>query len=112
MVIKKVLPEIDVKAISSVMSEIFKQYVICKCTVSNPDREQYQRDVESAVNLLADEEKDLITHKFMVSEYIKDYQVYNFMIDPPISKDTFMKIRASAFYKLAILFQERGILQL
>jgi hypothetical protein len=38
--------------------------------------------------------------------------VYNHILEPPVSKDTYTKIRTRAFYKLALALADRGLLKL
>jgi hypothetical protein len=111
--VKQIIPAIDMKSVISTMNEIFKQYIVCKCTASqNQSRVEYKCTIEEVVSMLPDPEKELITVKYMQSEYIKDFQVYNFLLEEPIGKSTYQKIRASAFYKLIIAFEEKGILKI
>ncbi|WP_438769112.1 ArpU family phage packaging/lysis transcriptional regulator [Brevibacillus sp. JB24b] len=68
-------------------------------------RKAYCSLVERAVNNLPRKERYLIEERYMCreAEYITDYNVYNFKFDPPISKDTYRKIRKKAFRKLAMV---------
>ncbi|MEF3312559.1 transcriptional regulator [Paenibacillus sp. GYB004] len=82
-----------------------------KIAIHNVDiqkqRRMYCERIERAVSRLHPKERLLITERYMKEdfngEYVKDYQVYNFKFNPPISKDTYTKIRWKAFYKLALI---------
>lgn len=66
-------------------------------------RKSYCERIEKAVRRLPRMERFLIEERYMSddAEYITDYNVYDFKFKPPISKDTYTKIRWRAFYKLA-----------
>lgn len=76
--------------------------------ISNSDekerRMKYCERVERAVKRLPRLERFLIEERYMTvdSEYITDYNVYNFKFQPPISHVTYSNIRWKAFYKLAL----------
>lgn len=67
-------------------------------------RKAYCERVERAVRRLPRMERFLIEERYMSddAEYIRDHNVYCFKFQPPISKDTYAKIRWKAFYKLAL----------
>ncbi|WP_218832042.1 hypothetical protein [Paenibacillus campinasensis] len=111
MIVKSVTPQFDKNQLLNAMKSLFEQYDICKRTPGNPDRDEYASAVESAVERLSDKEKELITQRYMIDYYRKDYQVYSFILDPPISKETYMKIRHRAFSKLFIMLSEKGIVR-
>lgn len=71
---------------------------------SQAARRAYCERIERAVKRLPRMERFLIEERYMAddSEYITDLQVYNFRFQPPVSKDTYAKIRWKAFYKLAL----------
>ncbi|CRF29094.1 Uncharacterised protein [Mycobacterium tuberculosis] len=49
-------------------------------------------------------ERFLIEERYMCSDadYLTDYNVYQHKFQPPISENTYAKIRWRAFYKLAL----------
>ncbi|AKF92701.1 ArpU family phage packaging/lysis transcriptional regulator [Brevibacillus laterosporus] len=78
--------------------------------IHNVDMKSYQKNycewIERAVKRLHPKERLLIEARYMREDYdgdyVKDYQVYNFVFNPPISAATYDKIRWKAFYKLAL----------
>ncbi|MFH0070966.1 hypothetical protein [Peribacillus sp. NPDC056705] len=109
--VQSVVPQIDKSNLLAVMRQVFKQYDFCKRLPRNTERDQYISAIESAVHQLPDKEREVVTQRYMIDLYRKDYQVYNFILDPPVSKDTYSKIRNRAFIKLFIILSDRGILQ-
>lgn len=82
-----------------------------KVAVFNVDekarRKAFCERVERAVRHLWPHERLLIEERYLKphdknGESIKDYQVYNFVFNPPIGKDKYTKIRKAALYKLAL----------
>lgn len=67
-------------------------------------RRSYCERIERAVKRLPRLERFLIEERYLSedSEYITDYNLYCHKFQPPISKDTYAKIRWKAFYKLAL----------
>jgi ArpU family phage transcriptional regulator len=67
-------------------------------------RKSYCERVERAVKRLPPMERFLIEERYMTadSDYITDHNVYAFKFQPPISANTYVKIRWKAFYKLAL----------
>jgi ArpU family phage transcriptional regulator len=69
-------------------------------------RKRFCERIERAVNRLHPKERLLIEHRYMkedyADEYVKDYQIYNFVFNPPVSAGRYKKIRWQAFYKLAL----------
>lgn len=61
---------------------------------------KFCRRIEQAVEKLQPEEKLIIQERYM-KDYAKDYQVYNFVFNPPISHNTYRDIRRKALIKLA-----------
>jgi len=75
-------------------------------------RQTYCRMIESIVERLGEREQTLIRERYMKEDDVFDYKVYNYVLDPPVSKDTYTKIRTRAFYKMALAFADRGLLTL
>lgn len=75
-------------------------------------RKQYCEIIESIVERLGDREKTLIRERYMKQDDVFDYKVYNHILEPPVSKDTYTKIRTRAFYKLALALADRGLMKL
>jgi ArpU family phage transcriptional regulator len=67
-------------------------------------RRQYCERIERAVKRLPRMERFLIEERYMCSdaEYLTDYNVYMQKFQPPISENTYAKIRWRAFYKIAL----------
>lgn len=69
-------------------------------------RRAHCEKIEKAVRRLHPKERLLIEERYMKDDYqgqyIKDYQVYSFVFNPPITAKTYDKIRWKAFYKLAL----------
>ncbi|MFW5438951.1 ArpU family phage packaging/lysis transcriptional regulator [Paenibacillus apiarius] len=56
--------------------------------------------IESVVSQLHPMEKMIIEHRYM-KEYVKDYQVYSFVFEPPIGEKMYRKIRWNAVRRVA-----------
>jgi ArpU family phage transcriptional regulator len=69
-------------------------------------RKRHCEKVELAVRRLHPKERTLIQERYMKEDfeegYIRDFQIYNFKFNPPISAGTYKNIRWKAFYKLAL----------
>ncbi|MFH0067513.1 ArpU family phage packaging/lysis transcriptional regulator [Peribacillus sp. NPDC056705] len=76
--------------------------------IYNADQRIYRKNfcerIERAVSRLPKKERSLIQERYMQqeSDYLTDYNVYCFKLQPPISEKTYSKIRWKAFYKLAL----------
>ncbi|MNW68306.1 hypothetical protein D3C74_470420 [compost metagenome] len=57
-------------------------------------------------------EQQLVRERYMRRDEVYDYTVYNHVFDPPVSKDTYVKIRSKAFYKMALALTDLGLLSL
>ncbi|QCT04111.1 phage transcriptional regulator, ArpU family [Paenibacillus algicola] len=75
-------------------------------------RKQYCDTIDLMVERLSEREQRLIRERYLKQDDVYDYKVYNHMLEPPVSKDTYAKIRSRAFYKLALAFADRGMLHL
>lgn len=75
-------------------------------------RKAYCEKIERAVNSLYQKERLLITERYMKDEYMNDLKVYSFIFNPPISKETYSKIREKAFYRLALRFDDLRLLEI
>lgn len=75
-------------------------------------RKHYCEIIESIVERLGEREQTLIRERYMKQDDVFDYKVYNHILEPPVSKDTYTKIRTRAFYKLALALADRGLLKL
>lgn len=69
------------------------------------EAERVVKLVEQAVDQLPDIERELIQLRYMSKNhnYINDYTVYEIQLDPPVSSNTYRKIRSEAFSKLYIM---------
>jgi ArpU family phage transcriptional regulator len=67
-------------------------------------RRAYCERIERAVRKLPRMERFLIEERYMCAdaEYLTDYNVYTQKFQPPISENTYAKIRWRAFYKIAL----------
>lgn len=111
MKVKTVIPKLNKKEVAKAMQKVFEQYDFCKRTPGDSEREEYVCKVKAAVNALGGDEKNLVTQRYMIDFYRMDYKVYNFHFSPPISKDTYTKIRERAFLKLFVVLSEQGLIQ-
>lgn len=75
-------------------------------------RKRYCETIESIVDRLGEREQLLVRERYMKQDDVYDYKVYNHLFDPPVSKDTYMKIRSRAFYKLALVLADLELLSL
>lgn len=110
MQVKSIVPVHDHKEVAEAMRGIFEQYDMCKCLPDNPEYKAYVEVIESAVDSLSEPEKNLIRERYMVDFYRTDLRVYMVYLDPPISKDTYTKIRKRAFHKMFLSLRDQGII--
>ncbi|MHA6533066.1 ArpU family phage packaging/lysis transcriptional regulator [Paenibacillus sp. BAC0078] len=75
-------------------------------------RRAYCAALDSVVDRLDNREQQLVRERYMRRDEIYDYTVYNHVFDPPVSKDTYVKIRTKAFYKMALALTDLGLLSL
>lgn len=75
-------------------------------------RAAYCERIERIVERLNDRERLLLRERYMKQDDVFDYKVYNHVFDPPISKDTYVKVRTGAFYKMALTLSAMGMLDL
>ncbi len=75
-------------------------------------RRAYCERVEAIVARLSEREQLLIRERYLKQDDVFDYKVYSHLFDPPISKDTYVKIRSKAFYKLALAFADSSMIRL
>lgn len=68
--------------------------------------------IDSVVERLETREQQLVHERYMKRDETYDYTVYNHVFDPPVSKDTYVKIRSKAFYKMALALMDLGLLSL
>ncbi|MNB86513.1 hypothetical protein D3C75_334570 [compost metagenome] len=72
----------------------------------------YCSAIDSVVERLDSREQQLLRERYMRRDEVYDYTVYNHVLNPPVSKDTYVKIRTRAFYKMALAFHELNMLDL
>lgn len=65
-------------------------------------RREYIKKVSKAVNRLGYKERSIIISRYMTSDDVYDYQVYN---DLHISERTYHRYKSKAFYKLAFVLR-------
>ncbi|SEU26669.1 phage transcriptional regulator, ArpU family [Paenibacillus sp. NFR01] len=75
-------------------------------------RRAYCAAIDSVVERLEDREQQLVRERYLKRDEMYDYTIYNHVFDPPVSKDTYVKIRSKAFYKMALAFADLGLLPL
>ena len=68
--------------------------------------------IESVVERLDTREQQLIRERYLRRDEMYDYTIYNHVFDPPVSKDTYVKIRSRAFYKMALAFMDLNLLSI
>lgn len=68
--------------------------------------------IDSVVERLDMREQQLIRTRYMGREEVYDYTIYNHVFDPPVSKDTYVKIRTRAFYLMALALSDLNLLSL
>lgn len=68
------------------------------------DQDRFCRRIEQSIEGLPSIEKFVITTRYteQESQYRKDYQVYNELMNPPVSAVTFNVLRNNAFIKIAL----------
>ena len=71
-------------------------------SILNPAQKAFIKQVENAVNSLPDQEREVVTRRFMQdnADYVKDYEVYEAL---QISQPVFIKVRNRALSKLEIV---------
>lgn len=76
------------------------QIVGCK----DQEQESFCKSVLSAVERLPEKERLLIEERYLNpnAEDVKDFQVYEFLFEPPISHVTYYTIRDRAMLKLSL----------
>ncbi|GBF73134.1 transcriptional regulator [Paenibacillus sp. 598K] len=75
-------------------------------------RREYCNKIDRAVKRLHPKERLLIEERYMKDDYVFDWMVYQQIFNPAISKDTYIKIRWKAFYRLAFILDDMHILQI
>lgn len=75
-------------------------------------RRAYCAAIDSVVERLTQKEQQLVRERYMRREESYDYTIYNHVFDPPVSKDTYVKIRSKAFYKMALALADLQLLSL
>ncbi|AIQ54986.1 ArpU family phage packaging/lysis transcriptional regulator [Paenibacillus sp. FSL R7-0331] len=75
-------------------------------------RRAYCTALESVVDRLEPREQQLVHERYMRRDGVYDYTIYNHVFDPPVSKDTYVKIRSKAFYKMALALADLELLSL
>lgn len=110
-IVKSVIPKLNNIQLLNVMKEVFEQYDVCKRTPGNPEREEYVKSIDLAVDYLSMKEQEIITQRFLIDCYRKDYEVFSSYIKPSMSKDTYTKHRNRALATLFITLSESGIIQ-
>ncbi|MWV44591.1 transcriptional regulator [Paenibacillus sp. HJL G12] len=75
-------------------------------------RRAYCELIELIVERLSEREQLMIRERYMKQDDVFDYKVYNYILNPPMSKDTYTKLRTKAFYKMALAFADLGLLKL
>lgn len=75
-------------------------------------RRAYCEMIDSVVERLTQREQQLVRERYMRREESYDYTIYNHVFDPPVSKDTYVKIRSKAFYKMALALADLQLLSL
>ncbi|MEK3718932.1 hypothetical protein [Paenibacillus sp. FSL R7-0333] len=103
---------LDTKKTLAVMNRLFQSYLTQKYIDQGNHSSSFCAEIEKAVDGLDGPEKQIIQERYMKSAYVKDYQVFNFSLDPPLSSDTYKKYRRRAFFKLVVVFNRLGYLDI
>lgn len=109
--VRSVIPQLNNIQLLDVMKEVFEQYDVCKRTPGNSERDEYVKSIDLAVGYLSMKEQEIITQRFLIDFYRKDYEVFSSYIKPSMSKDTYTKHRNRALATLFITLSESGIIQ-
>jgi len=75
-------------------------------------RRAYCACIDSVVERLETREQQLIRERYLRRDEMYDYTIYNHVFDPPVSKDTYVKIRSRAFYKMALALIDMNLLSI
>lgn len=75
-------------------------------------RQAYCDTIDFVVSRLSEKERVLVCERYLKDDDVFDYKVYNHVFDPPVSKDTYTKIRTRAFYKMALALSDRGLINM
>lgn len=75
-------------------------------------RRAYCDTIDHIVSRLSEKERVLVRERYMKDDDVFDYKIYNHVFDPPVSKDTYTKIRTRAFYKMALALSDRGLINM
>ncbi|MGF6358054.1 putative RNA binding protein with dsRBD fold (UPF0201 family) [Paenibacillus sp. 4624] len=110
MKVKSVIPTVDHKKVAKVMRGVFEQYDMCKCLTDNPEYKAFKEAIDEAVKSLNEVESHLISERYLIDFYRTDLRVYTVYMEPPISKDTYTKVRKRAFHKMFLSLRDQGII--
>lgn len=75
-------------------------------------RKAFCESIDRVVERLEPREQQLVRERYMRRDEVYDYTVYNHILNPPVSKDTYAKIRTRAFYKMALALADMNLLSL
>ncbi|MEY9097021.1 ArpU family phage packaging/lysis transcriptional regulator [Paenibacillus sp. RC84] len=75
-------------------------------------QEQFCKAVEAAVNELGSRHREIIECRYLSKDKFTDSEVYNARLNPPISKDTYSKLRNEAFQALAYSFDTLDLIKI
>ncbi|WP_217563051.1 ArpU family phage packaging/lysis transcriptional regulator [Paenibacillus sp. GbtcB18] len=75
-------------------------------------RERFCEAVDAAVGMLATRHQELIRCRYLSKDKFTDSEVYNTRLDPPVSRDTYSKLRNEAFQALAYSFDTLELIKI
>lgn len=101
------------KFVADVINGLFEKYRLFKYLTSDNicedenrgEWETFCKEIESVVERLPDEEREIICSRYMVDDYVKDQEVYK---ELDISHVLYAKRREKAFGKIAFFLQING----
>jgi len=93
------------------VERVFHRYRLYKdCFFKNEDQKKFIELVLEQVESLPEQEKEAIKLRYMSSQYVFDYQVYELQLN--ISKDTYKKRINRAFDVMYKSFENAGFLKM
>lgn len=106
------LPDLNKAQIKNKLEQIFQEYRLFKYHSSEShEHAQYYQEycgrIEKAVEGLPSSEQFLIKGRYLIvdAEYLTDGDMAAYRFSPPVSRMTYYKIQAKAFYKLALYLE-------
>lgn len=115
------LTDAEKKKIRSVVENLLEQYRMWSSIIYHENIPLITEDklkeirafcekVDSRIEELPAKEKEIFQKKYIQNDfdYITDFEMYNEILDPPVSHTTYKKRRDKAMYRLAVLLNVEG----